>query len=91
MVDASVIGWVSGELLEPLPDALSSFVGAVSGTLIDPPVVLPSMIGAVSGTLTAGGAWAPTNHGCVTGRWPRPRRVVLPRAPLRRRRPSASP
>ena len=60
MVDASVIGWVSGELLEPLPDALSSFVGAVSGTLIDPPVVSPSMIGAVSGTLTTGGAWAPT-------------------------------
>ena len=60
MVDASVIGWVSGELLEPLPDTLSSWVGFVSGTLLDPPVVLPSMIGAVSGTLTAGGAWAPT-------------------------------
>ena len=60
MVDASVIGWVSGELLEPLPDALSSFVGAVSGTLIDPPVVLPSMIGAVSGTLATGGEWGPT-------------------------------
>jgi hypothetical protein len=60
MVDASVIGWVSGELLEPLPDALSSFVGAVSGTLVEPPVVLPSMIGAVSGTLAQGGEWGPT-------------------------------
>ena len=49
MVDASVIGWVSGELVEPPPDALSSFVGYASGTLIDPPVVLPSMIGAVGG------------------------------------------
>ena len=60
MVDASVIGWVSGELVEPPPDALSSFVGYASGTLVEPLLVSPSMIGAVSGTLTAGGAWAPT-------------------------------
>ena len=60
MVDASVIGWVAGELIEPLPDALSSFVGYASGTLVEPLLVSPSMIGAVSGTLTTGGAWEPT-------------------------------
>ena len=60
MVDASVIGYASGTLVEPPPDALSSFAGYASGTLIDPPVVDPSMIGAVSGTLTAGGSWEPT-------------------------------
>ena len=60
MVDASVIGYASGTLVEPPPDALSSFVGYASGTLVEPLLVSPSMIGAVSGTLTAGGAWAPT-------------------------------
>ena len=58
--EASPIGYASGTLVEPPPDALSSFVGYASGTLVEPLLVSPSMIGAVSGTLTAGGAWAPT-------------------------------
>ena len=60
MVDASVIGYASGTLVEPPPDAFSSFVGYASGTLVEPLLVSPSMIGAVSGTLAAGADWAPT-------------------------------
>lgn len=39
MVDASVIGYASGTLVEPPPDALSSFVGYASGTLVEPLLV----------------------------------------------------
>ena len=59
-IAASPVGYASGTLVEPPPEAISSLIGSTGATLRDPLLVSPSMIGAVSGTLAAGGAWEPT-------------------------------